>query len=250
MKQTRRKELKTNELSIYLQQIRETAVKNATYIVGGLVIVALILVIGLTVQRNRLKAEGERWREYREIQTAVARGETDALSRAANLAEQTAGNPRLGPRTLILYGDVLSEKAMTLSPLTQSEERVQLLESAKDQFQKVITNYSAQNETVLGARMKLASVAETLYIDGKGDLDLARKQYQEVLKAPHNPFRETAQTQLDTLTERTQKLQVVATRPAETAPAPVATPRGVPQFQPIPESIPNLPSATATAPTP
>ena len=53
MKQTRRKELKTNELSVYLQQIYEAAVRNATYLVGGVVVVVIVLVVALLTQRNR-----------------------------------------------------------------------------------------------------------------------------------------------------------------------------------------------------
>ena len=39
MKQTRRKELRTNELSIYLQQLYQTLERNSTYILAGVLAV-------------------------------------------------------------------------------------------------------------------------------------------------------------------------------------------------------------------
>ncbi len=46
MKQARRKELKTNELSIYLQQIQEAVVRHSNYIIGGIVVVGLVVYFG------------------------------------------------------------------------------------------------------------------------------------------------------------------------------------------------------------
>jgi len=248
MKQTRRKELKTNELSLYLQQIRESAVQYSNYIIGALVVVVIILIIGLSVQRSRVKAETDRWREFRDIQTAVAQNEGDPASRASALADQTAGDAKLGPLAMGLYGDILREKAMTLSPVVKNPERDQLLEKARGVYEKMIQTYSNRPEVVSEARMKLASVAESLYVDGKGDLELARKQYEEVIKNPQSAFRDVAQRQLDTLAERTQRLEIVASRPAESAPAPATTQRAVPTFTPLPDQAPRIQLGPSTAP--
>lgn len=223
MKQTRRKELKTNELSIYLQQIRDTAIQNSNYIIGGLVVVVIILIVGLSVQRSRVKAEADRWLEFTNIQNAMSQGSGDPMDRAKALADLTTSDKKLGPRALDLYGDMLREKAMSISPTDQAPERAQLLEQAKSAYEKLIQTYSSQSEVVLEARMKLAALAETQYVDGKGDIEPARQQYQEVLKNPNNAFATAAQQQLDSLAKRTKRLQIVASRPAESAPAAAAT---------------------------
>lgn len=239
MKQARRKELKSNELMQYLQDLRDAVVRYSNYIVGGLVVVVLILMIGLYVQHNRHETEAARWREYLELQPAVATGETDVIDRAASLADATAGDPRLGPQVQELYARALYARAMTLSPLTESGQRAELLDQAKANYQKLLDRYPGRAGLAARTRLSLADVEETLFLADKGELETVRELYGAVVESGVAPYVEMARTQLDSLDDRTRKLEIVATRPADepepqaeapvTAPAnaaanPVATP--------------------------
>jgi hypothetical protein len=253
MKHIRRKELKTNELSAYLQQMRETVTRNSNYIIGGLVVVVLVLMAGLYVKRNRAEAETNRWREYQEIQKAASEGKGDVVDRAAGLvlAAQKAGDAKLGPQALSLYAGLLYDKALSTAAKPASAEREQLLEKAKTNYQELIKTYANRPEVIQAARMSLAAVAETLCVDGKqAELDVAKEQYKEVLKNPNSPYAPDARQKLDTLAERTAKLQIVATRPAEPAPAPATKPATKPATAPVVAPAPVRAPTTAPASAP
>ncbi|MBI4578715.1 MAG: hypothetical protein HY718_03380 [Planctomycetes bacterium] len=253
MKQARRKELKTNELSIYLQQIRDAATRHANYIFGGVVVVVVVLVIGLYVRHNRHAVEAARWSEYEQIQQAAAQGKADALDRAASLVNDAGADSRLGPRAAELYAGLAFDKAMRISPLGGSSERAALLEKARDGYQKLIDTYGDRPAVVARARLGLAAVAETLCVDGRGDAEAAGEQYRKIVDAGVAPYADLAKQQLDTLAERTRKLQIVATRPAEppsTAPATLPA-SGSPQAETAPAVASEAPaSAPAQATQP
>ena len=237
MKQTRRKELKTNELSIFLQQTWDSIARNSNYVLGGIVVVALVLAIGLFMKHSAAQTEARQWQEYRDIQQAVAEGKDDALDRAEALANQTAGNAKIGPQALSLYADMLHDKAMAISPIPHSPERDTLLEKAENRYQQLIRTYAGRPDVVSAARMRLAAVTETLYVAGKSDrLEIAKQQYKEIQKDEKNAFATLAKQKLDTLVARTAKIETVETRPAE----------------PTPEAAATKPTATKTetAPTP
>jgi hypothetical protein len=237
MKQSRRKELKTNELRIYLQELRETVARNSNYIIGGIVVVVLILMIGLYVQGNRAQTEASNWRKYREIQEASAENKTDVLTDAADLAAATAGDRKLGPRARELYAQLLYSRAMTISPLANSSERAELLDKSKAAFEELINKAGGQPDMVARARLGLAEVEETLYVSDKGSLDAIAAEYRKVIDSKEAPYAEKAKERLDTLVERTAKLQIVATRPAETpasAPAAASRPASAPAIKIVP----------------
>lgn len=249
MKQSRRKELKTNELSLYLQELRDVVTRYSNYIIGGIVVVVLILMVGLYVQRNRYETEAARWREYREIQQAMLEGKTDVADRAAALADATAGDSRLGPLAKELHARLLYSRAMTISPLAGSSERGDLLEKAKAAYTNLLNASSNRPDLAARARLALADVQETLYVAGKGDLDSIKADYAKVVDSKIAPYADMAKERLDTLPERVKKLEIVATRPAEptaTAPAaarPSTAPAGL-------KLEPTVPAAKAPASAP
>ncbi len=251
MKQARRKELKTNELIQYLKQLRETAARNYNYIMGGVVVVVAILAIGLWVQHNRREAEASRWREYEDIQKAAMENKTDVIDRAASLAQAAAQDPILGARAKELYAQLSYEKAMSTSTLSPSPEQIALLEQAKSAYQDIINMSSSRPEVVARARMGVASVAETLYVLGKDDLNVAREQYKQLIASKTEPYADMAQQQLDTLAERTSKMEIVATRPAEvaaTAPAKAPAVVAAPLAREV-KAAPTTRPAAASAPS-
>ncbi len=245
MKQSRRKELKTNELSLYLQEVRDGMMRHSSYIIGGIVVVVLILMIGLYVQHNRHETEAAHSRAYREIQQALMEGKTDVIDRASVLAGATADDARLGPQAAELYARLLYAKAMTISPLSESPERAELLDKSQKAYEALLSKYSDRADLVARTRLSLADVQETLYVAGKGGLEPIRELYREVVKAKVAPYAEMAASRLETLDARTMKLQVVATRPAE---VPASAPASAPMAEAAPASAPAVASAPGSAP--
>lgn len=223
MKQTRRKELKSNELKIYLQQVYEAAVRNATYLIGGAVVVVLVLVIGLYYRHSRHEVQAAGWRAYHEIAQSSPGEKGEVIDRARNLAVEYAGDPVLGPMARQLQADLMYRRALTLDTQVNRTERLQLLSDARDIYQKLIDTEPANSDTANRARMSLAAVAESLYVEGKADLTLAEEQYRKLIEGPPNAYTSIARSRLETLPERAKRLEIVATRPADTTTAPATS---------------------------
>lgn len=250
MKQARRKELKTNELSIYLQQIQEAVTRNANYIIGGIVVVVLILMIGLYVQSSRHQAEAARWNELEELQKPATEVKPETVDRAAALADETAGDSTIGPKARELHADLLYRRALAVSPVSNPGDYVKLLKEAQASYQTLIDGYAKLPAVVARARLNMGSVVESLAVANAANLDEARSLYNQVIDSGKSDaalklYAEQAAERLETLADRTRPLEIVATMPAEpVATAPAATTPAAPA-QPAPAE-----AAPATAPSP
>src|SRR5687767_12970875 len=136
MKQTRRKELKTNELSIFLHQMYDSIQRNATYLLAGIVVVVIVLVIGLYVQHRRHKTMTDAWTSYYEVRELDVTTKPEALDRARELADKYGDNAQLGPEVLQLRGDLTHEVALGLVKPEDEDRRIKLLEEANTSFEQ------------------------------------------------------------------------------------------------------------------
>lgn len=236
MKKERRQELKTNELSVYLEQAYEAVQQYATYIIGGIVAVVLVLVIALVVQRNRHASEQLAWSTYYNLRSQMAQVDASLISQARALAQDHGGEAEFGPRAMELEADLHYRLAMTGEGLPTAE-RVEHLNKAKAIYERVIGRYGKSLAAAAGAQMSLAATLESLYVLGEGQLDVIRETYTKIIDGPENPFQVDAQQQLETLDERTRRLALVATRPAEeTATQTPTTP--IPQVEVLKDGSP------------
>lgn len=251
MKKARRQELRSNELSIYLQQVYDAASRNANYVIGGVVVVAAILIIGFVLQSNKRAARQTAWNDYYAVREKSSRYSADQpdqkpdaiITEVRRLADKHKSDSELGPRFMELEVDIAYRQAMITSPTAEREKRLALLKEARSAATQLLDRYAAQPEVAHRARMTLAAVEESLFLMGDGSLETVRKLYQSVLDASPNPFASEAKKQLDSLAKRTEKLELVATRPAE-PPASQAT--GA--TQPAPPSLLNPPPPPPSAP--
>lgn len=247
MKQTRRKELKTNELRHLLDQLQEGVQRNATYLLIGLAAVVLILVIALYVRHNRHVARQQAWATYNEIRDGNVFAQPQLLDRAAELAAAQAGNPDLGPLALQLHGDMAYRLAMSLTEEKDRARRMDLLKQAQQTYSEQISRYEQRQDVRARGRMSLAAVEENLVVAGQGTADSVRKLYQQVIddvvEGRPSVYRDLAREKLASLDKRLAPLQIIATRPAETAPATATAPA---------EAMPpaTQPTTAATAPVP
>jgi len=245
MKQARRKELKTNELSVYLQQCYDMAARNSSYIIGGVVIVVLVLIVGLMVRRNRLAAEQDAWRAYYNIREQSSTVTPELVDQARLLAAEHGSERQLGPRVLQLKGDLVYASAMVLSPNREQQRRLELFNEAKATYEQEIDQFGSKPDIVAKARMSLAAVEESLAIAGQVDGSAARTLYQEVVDSGPNAFQAEAEEKLNSLEERLAKLPIVASRPAEET-LPTASAPALPSQYLSPATAPVAPTTLPT----
>ena len=256
MKQSRRHELKTNELSVFLQQVYASAKKNLNYVVGGIVVVAVILVIGLYMRSHQEAAADKAWNDYTDLmrQAHEVDKKPELLQRAATLAAEQEGKGDLGRRTAKLVADMDLDLAMNLDPVKDKAKRLDLLKDARSRYEGIMQRYSDQPATVDAARYFLAKVEESLLVAGESTKDKVLALYEPLAKATNGPYKELAAQQIKTLDERIQPIQIVATRPAEppaTAPStgPSARPAPVQPESPGTQPAPVVPAgSTSTQP--
>lgn len=231
MKQSRRHELKTNELSVLLQQAYDKLTEYGNYILVGLVAVVLALIVAFVVRHNRLATEQLAWRTYFEIREGDVIEQPELLDRAATLAAQQAGDPVLEPLALSLQADLAYHMAVGPESTLPRDEKIRHLASAERLYEEILDRFAHDAAMTDRLRMSLASTRESLLAldSSRAELDAIRSLYQEVLAGEPTAFQSLARERLDTLAERTRPLLIVSTRPAE----PPAT---------------TLPAATATAP--
>lgn len=244
MKQSRRHELKTNELSIWLQQTYAAAGRNINYIIGGVVVVVLILVIALFVRNRRYDAREAAWASYYEIEATPVWQKPDVMDRARAFADEHAGDRDLGARSVLLLAGKAADVAMTLDPFKEADKRLAALNEAKKAYDTVIQDYADRPEFVVPARMGLATILESLVLIGQAGVEDVRKQYQAIVAEPESgAYQFMAGEALKDLNERLVPITLVATRPAgfsTTAPATrsVVPPPIVPATQPATSSAP------------
>ncbi|HOB75682.1 MAG TPA: hypothetical protein PKG54_14285 [Phycisphaerae bacterium] len=230
MKQSRRQELKTNELSVFLQQLYASASRNANYIIGGAVVVVAVLAIALYVQHRRTQAREMAWKSFQELRAESVVEKPELLEQARAMAEQQRGKGELGYRTAELAADMAYELAMSPKMASERAKRLELLRDARQRYQGLLDLASDNPVMAEGPRYNLAKIEETLLVMGESTPDKVRSHYQELLKNPHGRFYAMADEALRTLDDRTVPLKIVATRPADTQPT--TAPATAPATQP------------------
>ncbi|UCD30089.1 MAG: hypothetical protein JSV03_06345 [Planctomycetota bacterium] len=253
MKKTRRQELKTNELSIMLKQMYEAILRYSNYMIGGALVVVLVLVIGMIYNQNRRNARRNAWNEYREIQQLDITVDPGLIDRARILAGEFSSDRNLGPATLELEASLHYKLAMSLTSPSDRADRIDHYNEAKSMYQQLIEKYNTRPEVVNRAHMSLAAIEESLLIMGESTIDMVREHYQYLAAADKSTFKSVAEDLLDSLEERIAKVEIVATRPAETPTTQARAPATQPQKpkQRIEVKMVDIPStAPATSTTP
>jgi hypothetical protein len=259
MKQARRQELKTNELSVYLRQIYEWLNDHSTQVIWGVVIAAAILVIALYArQRAHAKREAG-WQEYEAIRKLNPLEDEAAIARAQDLVAEYGDQRPLGIFGRETLARMLYVKGMQLDPLSESEEQIELLKQSKAAYQDMLEAASDDDSAVQRAHVALAAIEESLAIHGQGRPEEARKHYEALTRAEPALFGDLAKQQLQTLEDRLADLPMVATRPAaepeteavseaepETAEAPAEPAAETPPAPP--ETAPGEPSPAPAEP--
>ena len=236
MKQARRKELKTNLLSLELQKMYETLNRYATHLVVAAVVVGMILAGWWYTRSQAHAATQQAWREYFAVsQLDPTDDQVDAIDRARDLVAGHGLDKQLGPEVRDLLGRMIYARAMSLDLTADPSERLNLLAEADEVYQALIDTFSDQPFVVARARIMRASIQESRLVAGKGSLETVREIYQALIDAESAIYRPLATNLLSTVEERTRKLVLVAaTQPAA---LPTLSPGAIPP-PPVPVPAP------------
>jgi hypothetical protein len=214
MKQARRKELRTNDLIVYLQQLSDAAQKNATYLIGGLVAVVAILVILLLVKQRTHRAEQAAWDAYYTLSAQSVVQNPEVLDQARALADAHIDDGQLGPLAIQLEADFAYNLATSSD---DKERRIKLFKESRDSYQKLLDRYGSREDVAARAKYALAGIEVSLAIHGAGDKEKARQYYKELADG-NSPFKQLATFELSQLDQALRPIQIVASRPAATQP--------------------------------
>lgn len=215
MKQTRKQELKTNDLSLYLRQLSATIQKNSTYILGGVLAIVIILVIGLLMKQRQLNTEQGAWGTYYELVEKDPTTDRDALDRVKELSAAWGSDSKLGPAVLHLQALMQNKLALSLTDPKDKDRKIQYLKEEVATAQRMLERFGDRPAFAAEATMNLATAEESLAVLGAGSAEKVRGYYDKLVKTRPNAYAEIAEARLKELDTRLAPLTVVATRPAE-----------------------------------
>lgn len=267
MKQTRRHELKQNELAHSLTELKEWLSKYANYVIGAAVAVVAVIGIGSysSQQRNRQFEQG--WADYQatvedyaKAAGTVGRGANasippdaarmdQAFNNMQQVADKYADYEDLAARSLLWIGDQALRRLATVQSGPSDAGSLALLDRAEKAYGRVTTEFKNRSLDVAVAQFGLAAIAEE-----RGQFDQAKKVYEELSQwegAELLPMANLAKVKLKEV-DNYAKPVTFASRP--TPPPPTTQPFTeliIPPAPTSPTSAPTTQPATpASAPAP
>jgi hypothetical protein len=169
MKATRRQELKTNELALFLKDVREFLSTYGNYFVGGLVVIALIALGYVYMTRSAAQALADARREISSLPFATDDEVRDSVAKLKRLASENDSE------TLIL--DALRRRAvMAMNRAHAADDGTpssEFLDMARDAYEEMLQRFPDRHLDLGAALIGLATIEEDLFIL---DDDLAHKE--------------------------------------------------------------------------
>ncbi len=246
MKATRRHELKSNELAQFLEDARDFFSKYGNYFVGGLVVIALIVLGYVYMTRSAEQALADATREMRSLPFATDDEVRDSVGKLIRVASENEDQVFI-PETLRRRASMAMNRAQAADDGTPSAE---FLEMARAAYQEVIERYPGRSLDVAAALIGLATIEEDFFIL---DDDLAHKdacrgfleQIRDNAELNGTPFQTVALERLNAL-DRTFVQVVMVDAP----PVAVTLPGGTEGLSVNPGTLPTAGGDTAGITTP
>lgn len=254
MKQSRRHELKTNELAESLVQFKEWFNKYGNYVLGG--VAAVVLIIGGASYYSRSEASRveQSWSEYRQIDQDFVKaagtlqqgplinpGQKEKLLDLFQRMEALANNAQDGALSSEAWRWIGDRRLMLASIYTSDQDIAEALTGAETAYTRAINADSERTFDVLAAKFGLATVYETT-----GAFDKARKIYEEVA-AREDPETTVQQKMASKKLKNFDRLRIPVVLAAAPEP-PASQPSATPPIQKTPAA--SAPSAASAASKP
>ncbi len=248
MKRERRQELRTNELAASLVEAREFFNKHGTYILAGLVVVALLFAVTAYVSHQRRVTAANEWAQLDKLRSEVQDPAqlTKALDSLEGLAAD-AENADVAQEALLQRGRSAEFEALK----DAAGPNVALLDQAKESYQAVLDRFGKESMLAAGsALIRLANLEANYFA---ADFDPAHRQtartYLERLRDDSRfdgtPFETEALARLNKLDETFVAVRIVEAPPP--TPIPAGPPAPIPD--PLAPPMPPLPDEALWTPT-
>ena len=271
MKTRRRQELKTNELVETLRQAREFLEKHGTYVVGGVIVAAVILVASLWYRNSLVAKHRHQWEDYYALEQASTQflvgrmqdpqavgGEGfEVLVARHKTLVSSAGEPLVRLRGLEALGEFCWQYALRGSGAGPGPESgAKALEESAAAYEQIVSGFPNDAWARGNALMALAVIAEE-----RGDFDQAREIYGRIEGDPayaETTLADLAEEALEQVDELREPIVFAPPEPAaEEVPEPAAeeagasAPTTAPAFTlrriPPPMAAPPLPVSSEAA---
>jgi len=236
MKTQRRQQLKTNELSVYLQELTQYVRANATTIVViGVILVVLIAAV-LYRHRSTARAAELGWQDYQDVLRASATPEPGKEDWGATVIDQWEALIGSNDDPQVQARSVWGLAQFCLRQFVESDDeqvRQVLLQKAESNCRLIVDQHSSNTTLYAAALNGLAAVEENRFVLGGDPAHKQRaKAYLEQLRDEHafvgTPFQADALARLNEF-EAVWKPLVLVEPPPPPPPAeepPTADPDG------------------------
>lgn len=202
MKSHRRQELRTNELAQTIEQAKQFFEKNGNYVVGGLVVIAVIALGYVYVQRSAQQQLADARRQMTTLPLDTDEDVRESISTLKVLVSEN-DDPQFERQALRRQAYMAMSRAGAAEDGTPSRE---FLEMAQEAFQSLLERHGEKPLDAGAALMGLATVEEDLFVL---DRDPAHKEKaREYLERIANdasfngtPYQTIALERLNTLDE-------------------------------------------------
>ena len=263
MKAQRRQELKTNELVETLRQAREFLEKYGTYVAGGVIVAAVILVAGLWYRNSLMAKHRHQWEDYYTLEQASTQflvermqdpqavgGEGfEALVARHKTLVSSASEPLVRLRGLEALGDFCWQYALRGSGSGPGPESgASALEESAAAYEQIVGGFPEDAWAGGNALMALAVIAEE-----RGDFDQAREIYGRIEADPayvETTLADLAKEALEQVDELREPIVFAPPEPAAeeaSAPAPTTAPAFTLRRIPPPMAAPPIPVSSEAA---
>jgi hypothetical protein len=160
MTATRRQELRTNELAETLQGVREFFEKHGNYVVGAVVVVALVALVYVYKDRSARQALADARQEMRALPFNTDDEVRESVAALKRLAAENTEGPFVR-ETLRLRAGLALDRAGAADDGTPSTE---FLEMAREAYEETLARYPQAVLDRAAALMGLATIEEDLFV--------------------------------------------------------------------------------------
>jgi len=206
MKSSRRRELKTSDLAVQLEQAKEFFNKYGSQIAAVAVLIVVVVVVGLYLRASGQATRQQGWTQLGQVLAGPGMTETMNLEQLAT----EAGDPNLAAIAWKLHGDQLLRELADADPI----RRDSLADRAARAYKEVLDKHNDHWIAAAGALIGLGVLAEDM-----GRWSEAGKYYQQLLaddRFVDTTFAKVAQQRFDALDELSKPVIFPSSQPAAT----------------------------------
>lgn len=243
MKAERRQELRTNELSEQIEQVRSYVRENSTRLLATVIGIVVIVSASVWYFRGRESKVAEGWRQFQEVASATS--PSDRVDQLKAIAQQDVDSALTLQAWLAVGGIARNEMLNPTGSAAVFDTGPDWSEIARAAYQEVLDSFPERIPPAGESMIALGTLAED-----SGDFDKARTLYEKVIgdaRFDNTPFEQQAEFRLEGLDAWSVPVVFPPPKPGPlpvtAAPTliPTAAPTLIPTAPPTPAKPPPVP---------